>query len=49
MIKELTLTNWKSFEKATLYIDPLTIIIGANASGKSNTLDALLSKPSTGT
>ncbi|MGX9367181.1 AAA family ATPase [Desulfoplanes sp. PS50] len=42
MIKELTLTNWKSFEKATLYIDPLTIIIGANASGKSNTLDALL-------
>ncbi|MFA6810763.1 MAG: AAA family ATPase [Desulfoplanes sp.] len=42
MIKELTLTNWKSFEQATLYIDPLTIIIGANASGKSNTLDALL-------
>ncbi len=42
MIKELTLTNWKSFDQATLYIDPLTIIIGANASGKSNTLDALL-------
>lgn len=42
MLKELELHNWKSFKKATLYIDPLTIIIGANASGKSNTLDALL-------
>ena len=41
MIKELRLKNWKSFEEATLYIDPLTILIGANASGKSNTLDAL--------
>lgn len=42
MIKELKLTNWKSFEQATLYVDPLTILIGTNASGKSNTLDALL-------
>lgn len=42
MIKELILENWKSFEKATLFIDPLTILIGTNASGKSNTLDALL-------
>lgn len=42
MIKELKLNNWKSFADATLYIDPLTIIIGTNASGKSNTLDALL-------
>ncbi len=42
MLKELKLHNWKSFKQATLYIDPLTIIIGANASGKSNTLDALL-------
>ncbi len=42
MIKELKLQNWKSFKDGTLYIDPLTIIIGANASGKSNTLDALL-------
>jgi predicted ATPase len=41
MIKELKLTNWKSFKEATLYIDPLTILIGANASGKSNALDAL--------
>ncbi|WGZ95853.1 MAG: AAA family ATPase [Candidatus Thiothrix putei] len=41
MIKELKLKHWKSFDEATLYIDPLTIIIGTNASGKSNTLDAL--------
>jgi len=42
MIKELKLKDWKSFADATLYIDPLTIVIGTNASGKSNTLDALL-------
>lgn len=41
MITELTLHNWKSFEDSTLYIDPLTFIIGTNASGKSNILDAL--------
>lgn len=42
MIKELHLHNWKSFGDATLYIDPLTFVIGTNASGKSNILDALL-------
>jgi AAA15 family ATPase/GTPase len=42
MIKELRLKNWKSFADSTLYIDPLTILIGNNASGKSNTLDAFL-------
>lgn len=42
MLKELRLVNWKSFRDATLYIDPLTVIIGMNASGKSNALDALL-------
>ncbi len=42
MLKEITIENWKSFEKATFYIDPLTILIGANASGKSNLLDAFL-------
>ncbi|MEM9836518.1 MAG: AAA family ATPase [Bacteroidota bacterium] len=41
MIKELHLENWKSFKKSRLYIDPLTILIGRNASGKSNVLDAL--------
>ena len=42
MITALKLKNWKSFRDATLYIDPVTILIGTNASGKSNTLDALL-------
>ncbi len=41
MITELRLENWKSFGEATLYIDPLSILIGTNASGKSNVLDAL--------
>ena len=42
MIKEIHVKDWKSFDEATFYIDPLTILIGANASGKSNLLDALL-------
>ena len=41
MIEELRLTNWKSYGESTLYIEPLTFIIGFNASGKSNILDAL--------
>ena len=41
MIKEITLKNWKSFEDSSLYIDPVTAMIGPNASGKSNALDAL--------
>lgn len=41
MIKELRLYNWKSFEKSHLYIDPLSFVIGVNASGKSNIFDAL--------
>ena len=40
MITKLKLHNWKSFEDSTLYIDPLTFLIGTNASGKSNVLDA---------
>ncbi|MFK8163712.1 MAG: AAA family ATPase, partial [Lewinella sp.] len=42
MIKSITLKNWKSFGEATLYVDPLTVLIGTNASGKSNFLDALV-------
>lgn len=41
MITKIQLINWKSFADATLYIDPLTVLIGANSSGKSNILDAL--------
>ena len=41
MLTSLTVENWKSFEKATLNIDALTVLIGTNASGKSNLLEAL--------
>ncbi len=41
MITKIQIINWKSFADATLYIDPLTVLIGANSSGKSNVLDAL--------
>lgn len=42
MISELRLENWKSYEKSTLHIDVLSVLVGTNASGKSNALDALL-------
>ncbi|HEY9852191.1 MAG TPA: AAA family ATPase [Leptolyngbyaceae cyanobacterium] len=41
MLKQIVLEKWKSFRYAVLPIDPLTILIGANASGKSNLLEAL--------
>ncbi len=41
MLKKLILENWKSFRYAELPIDPLTVLIGTNASGKSNLIDAL--------
>lgn len=41
MITEITLTNWKSYQKATLYVDPLTILIGTNSGGKSNLIEAI--------
>ena len=40
MITQLRLQNWKSFKDSLIYIDPLTFLIGTNASGKSNVLDA---------
>lgn len=41
MITKFILTNWKSFGEATVFFDPLTVLIGANDSGKSNLLEAL--------
>jgi predicted ATPase len=41
MLKEIRFHNWKSFKQATLYLDPLTILIGTNASGKSNIVEGL--------
>jgi predicted ATPase len=34
MLKKLILENWKSFRYAELPLDPLTVLIGTNASGK---------------
>nr|WP_235006723.1 AAA family ATPase [Calothrix rhizosoleniae] len=41
MLKQLILENWKSFHYAELPIDALTVLIGTNASGKSNVVEAL--------
>ena len=41
MLKKIILENWKSFRYAELYFDPLTVLIGTNASGKSNLVEAL--------
>ena len=41
MINKLELEGFKSFRKADIRLGPLTVIVGANASGKSNLKDAL--------
>lgn len=41
MLRKIIYENWKSFRYAELEIEPLTILIGTNASGKSNALDGL--------
>lgn len=41
MIQSLQIENFKSFERATLPLAPLTVLIGANASGKSNAIEAV--------
>ncbi len=40
MIESLRLERFKNFKDATLRLGPLTVLIGANASGKSNIRDA---------
>ena len=40
MITSITLTDFKNFEHETLRVGPFTVIVGANASGKSNIRDA---------
>lgn len=45
MIRELSLKNWKSIGDARLYVDELTFIIGTNAAGKSNIIDAMAFLP----
>lgn len=41
MIQSFTIKNFKSFREATLPLAPLTVLIGANASGKSNAVEAI--------
>ncbi len=40
MITSVRLTNFKNFANETLKLGPFTVIVGANASGKSNIRDA---------
>ena len=40
MIRSLGLHRFKNFRDATLHLGPFTVLIGANASGKSNIRDA---------
>ena len=40
MITSVRLTNFKNFADETLKLGPFTVIVGANASGKSNIRDA---------
>lgn len=41
MIQSVTIKNFKSFREATLPLASLTLLIGANASGKSNAIEAM--------
>lgn len=41
MLTAFTLNNFKSFKKARLPLGPLTVLVGANASGKSNAIEGL--------
>lgn len=41
MLKRIEVRNFKSFRRAQLELAPLTLLIGANASGKSNLIEAL--------
>lgn len=41
MLTSVTIRNFKSYKEATLPLGPLTLLIGANASGKSNAVEAL--------
>ncbi|MEY2926974.1 MAG: hypothetical protein RL367_1451 [Pseudomonadota bacterium] len=41
MITKLRLKNFKGFADSTLDLGPFTVVVGANAAGKSNIRDAL--------
>ena len=41
MIRRIAIRGYKSLRDVTLELDPLTVVIGPNAAGKSNLLDAI--------
>ncbi len=41
MIKRLKVTGYKSLKDVEVYFEPLSVIFGLKAAGKSNFLDAL--------
>lgn len=41
MLTEITLDNFKSYRRASLPLASLTVLIGANASGKSNAIEGM--------
>ncbi len=41
MLTAITLNNFKSYKSARLPLAPLTVLIGANASGKSNAIEGM--------
>ena len=41
MIRSIAIQGYKSLQDVKLDLDPLTIVIGPNAAGKSNLLDAI--------
>jgi len=41
VITSICIRNWKSFRRADLPLAPLTLMIGANASGKSNAIEGV--------
>jgi predicted ATPase len=41
MLERFAIKNFKSFQSAELRLHPLTVLLGANASGKTNLLEAL--------
>jgi len=45
MIKQLTVRNFRGIKEGTIELSPLTILLGANNSGKSTILEALFLAP----
>lgn len=41
MITDITIQNFRSIQKDTIHLEPLTVIVGANSTGKSNLVKCL--------